>query len=58
VAVHVGDLALDPAGRRVTRAGVEVSLTAREFALLEFLMRHAGDVPTGTQQIRQVSGAR
>ncbi|NMO53730.1 response regulator transcription factor [Actinoplanes sp. TBRC 11911] len=39
-----GDLAVDPARRRVTRAGVEVPLTSREFALLEFLMRRRGDV--------------
>jgi two-component system OmpR family response regulator len=40
----VGDLTLDPAAHRVTRCGQEVELSAREFALLEFLMRHAGEV--------------
>ena len=40
----VGDLRIDPAKRVVTRAGNEVELTPREFALLEFLARHAGDV--------------
>lgn len=39
-----GDLRLDPATRRVERADTEISLTAREFALLEYLMRHAGEV--------------
>ncbi len=39
-----GDIALDPARRRVTVAGAEVSLTAREFTLLEYLLRHAGEV--------------
>jgi DNA-binding response OmpR family regulator len=39
-----GDLAVDPARRRVTRAGADVALTSREFALLEFLMRRRGDV--------------
>jgi DNA-binding response OmpR family regulator len=39
-----GDLRLDPARRRVTRAGVEVGLTSREFALLEYLMRRPGEV--------------
>ncbi|MDO5712631.1 MAG: response regulator transcription factor, partial [Micrococcales bacterium] len=34
----VGDLTLDPARRRVERAGVSVNLTAKEFALLEYLM--------------------
>ena len=40
----VGDLELDPACRRVTRSGAEVSLTAREYALLEYLMRRADEV--------------
>jgi two-component system OmpR family response regulator len=40
----VGDLRLDPAGKRVWRGDVEVVLTARELALLEFLMRRQGDV--------------
>ncbi len=40
----VGDLRLDPAGRRVTRADAEVALTAREFALLDYLMRRPGQV--------------
>ncbi|MFC5923286.1 response regulator transcription factor [Micromonospora vulcania] len=40
----VGDLRLDPARRRVTRADSEVALTAREFALLDYLMRRPGQV--------------
>lgn len=40
----VGDLVLDPAARTVTRAGAPVDLTARELALLEYLMRHADRV--------------
>jgi two-component system, OmpR family, response regulator len=39
-----GDLELDPARRRVTVADAEVVLTAREFTLLEYLLRHAGEV--------------
>jgi two-component system, OmpR family, response regulator len=39
-----GDLRLDPAARRVWRAGSELSLTAREFAMLEMFMRHPGEV--------------
>jgi DNA-binding response OmpR family regulator len=35
-----GDLNVDPARRRCRRGAVEVSLTAREFEVLEFLMRH------------------
>ncbi|WP_395245694.1 response regulator transcription factor [Agromyces sp. MMS24-K17] len=42
--LRVGDLSLDPATRRVERGGAEIDLTAREFAVLEFLFRHAGEV--------------
>ncbi len=41
-----GDLVLDPARRAVHRAGVPIALTAREFALLEFLLRHPRRVVT------------
>jgi two-component system OmpR family response regulator len=40
----VGDLRLDPASRRVTCAGRPVSLTPKEFALLETFMRRPGQV--------------
>ncbi len=40
--LQVGDLELDPAEHRVTRAGQVVDLRPREFALLDFLMRHPG----------------
>ncbi|GAB3410394.1 response regulator transcription factor [Flindersiella endophytica] len=39
-----GDLRLDPATHQVTRAGTEIDLTTREYALLEYLIRRAGDV--------------
>jgi DNA-binding response OmpR family regulator len=39
-----GDLHLDPAARTVRRADAGVELTAKEFALLEYLMRRAGQV--------------
>jgi len=42
----VGDLVLDPATRLVTRGDVEIALTSREFALLEYLMRRRGEVVT------------
>ncbi|WP_448631684.1 response regulator transcription factor [Cellulomonas soli] len=42
--LHVGDVTLDPATREVARAGRPVELTARETALLEYLMRHADRV--------------
>lgn len=48
------DLVLDPASRRVTRAGVPVELTAREFAVLELLLRHRGDVLTRSYILEHV----
>ncbi|MGH8986169.1 MAG: response regulator [Acidimicrobiia bacterium] len=42
--VEAGDLRLDPARHRCWRGGTEVALTAREFAVLEYLMRRAGQV--------------
>ena len=42
--LEVGGVRLDPATRRVTREGVEIPLSATEFALLETFMRRAGDV--------------
>ena len=39
-----GDLSLDPASHEVTVAGVGVSLTSREFSLLEYLIRRPGQV--------------
>ena len=44
----VGDLTLDPAKRRVVRAGSEITLTAKEYALLDYLMRHAGQTVSRT----------
>jgi two-component system OmpR family response regulator len=52
--VAVGDLSLDPASRTVARAGTRVELTAREFALLELLMRRAGEVLTRTRILEHV----
>lgn len=42
--LRVGDLTLDPATKKVTRAGQSISLTAKEYAVLEYLMRHQGVV--------------
>ena len=42
--LEVGDLRLDPAKRLVTRGDTEISLTPREFSMLEYFMRHPGDV--------------
>jgi DNA-binding response OmpR family regulator len=42
--VVLGDLRIDPGGRQVWRGQIEVRLTAREFDVLEFLVRRAGQV--------------
>jgi DNA-binding response OmpR family regulator len=44
VLLTVGDLTLDPGSHVVTRGGVPLSLTPREYAILETLMRRAGEV--------------
>jgi DNA-binding response OmpR family regulator len=44
VEYRAGDLTVNPVTHRCTRGEAEVSLTAREFAVLEFLMRRAGEV--------------
>nr|WP_269326500.1 response regulator transcription factor [Kineosporia mesophila] len=54
VVLACGDLTLDPVRRRVERAGQEVSLTPREYGLLEFLMRHKGDVVTKSEILEGV----
>jgi heavy metal response regulator len=46
--LQVANLVLDPATRSVTRGGQPITLTNREFALLEYLMRNAGRVLTRT----------
>jgi DNA-binding response OmpR family regulator len=42
--LRVSDLMLDPAARKVTRGGRQITLTVREFALLSYLMANAGKV--------------
>jgi Response regulators consisting of a CheY-like receiver domain and a winged-helix DNA-binding domain len=51
---QVGDLALDLLTREVTRAGKKLPLQPREFRLLEYLMRHAGQVVTRTMLLEHV----
>jgi DNA-binding response OmpR family regulator len=46
--LEVGDLLLDSASRSVSRAGTEIELTSKEYALLEYMMRHPGQVLTRT----------
>ncbi len=51
-----GELTVDLIARRVTRAGVELKLTATEYALLRLFVRHAGRVLTHRQILREVWG--
>lgn len=50
----VGDLTLDLLNREVTRAGERIELQAREFALLEYLMRHANRAVTKTMILEHI----
>jgi len=52
--LSVGDLQLDLLSRRVQRAGRLIELQPREFRLLEYLMRHAGQVVTRTMLLEKV----
>jgi DNA-binding response OmpR family regulator len=52
--LQVADLVLDSASHRVCRGGQPVDMTAKEFALLEFLMRSTGKVVTRTQIVEHV----
>jgi two-component system OmpR family response regulator len=52
--LRVGDLLLDPASRQVSRRGQAIDLTAKEFALLEYLMRYPGQVLTRTRLVEHV----
>jgi heavy metal response regulator len=46
--LRVADLVLEPVTHKVSRGGEEIELTAKEYALLEYLMRHANRVVTRT----------
>jgi two-component system OmpR family response regulator len=54
VVLTVGDLVLDPVSRDVSRDGTRIELTSREFAVLSFLMRRAGEVVSKAQIIEAV----
>lgn len=47
--ITIGDLVLDSVGHTVRRAGVEIPLTPREFAVLEYLMLRTGSVVSRTE---------
>ena len=55
--LEAGDLRLDPAARRVFRGETEISLTARELAVLDFLLRRRDEVVTKAEIIANVWGA-
>jgi two-component system OmpR family response regulator len=52
--LSVGDLHLDPARHEIWRGDVRIDATGKEFALLEFLMRRAGDVVTRSTLLEHV----
>jgi DNA-binding response OmpR family regulator len=54
--LQVADLELDPGTHYVSRAGQQIVLTAKEFALLEYLMRRAGQVLTREELLSHVWG--
>jgi DNA-binding response OmpR family regulator len=51
---RLADLTLDPGTKRVERAGQLIQLTAREFALLEYLLRHQGRVVSRAELLEYV----
>jgi two-component system OmpR family response regulator len=53
-ALKVGDLEVDLLARTVTRGGKRIELLAQEFKILEYLMRHAGEIVTRTMLLEKV----
>jgi len=54
VLLRVADLTLDPLSHRVARGGVSISLTPKEYAILEVLMRHPGEAVSRTALAERV----
>lgn len=52
--LKVGDLEMDLLSRKVTRGGKKIDLQSREFKLLEYLVRHQGQVVTRTMLLENV----
>ena len=52
--LEAGDLRFDPSARRTCRGDIQVDLTAREMALLEFLLRRKGEVVSKTDIVEHV----
>ncbi|WP_036325920.1 response regulator transcription factor [Microbispora sp. ATCC PTA-5024] len=53
VSLKVGDLVVDPAGMRCRRAGTDIALTPKEFAVLHGLARRAGEVVSKAELLEQ-----
>lgn len=54
VVLTAGDLSLDPLSHRVRRGELEISLTPREFSLLQYLMQHVGTAVTKSEILEGV----
>ena len=54
--VRVGDIEIDQSARLVRRAGNEIHLTAKEYALFQLLVQHRGKVVTHRQILRELWG--
>ncbi len=52
--LRVGDLEIDLLARTVARGGKRIDLLAQEFKILEYLMRHAGEIVTRTMLLEKV----
>lgn len=52
--IRVGDLELDPLKHRVTKGGINVHLVPKDFAMLEFLMRHPDEIFSSDALIQRV----
>jgi two-component system OmpR family response regulator len=52
--LQVGDLTMDPAGHKIDRGGHVIDLTAKEFSLLEYFMRHPQQVLSRTRILEHV----
>jgi two-component system OmpR family response regulator len=52
--LRAGDLEIDLLARTVTRAGKRIELLAQEFKILEYLMRHTGEIVTRTMLLEKV----
>ena len=55
-ALKLGDLEVDLLARKAVRAGRDIALQPKEFAVLEYLLRHAGQVVTRTMLLEHVWG--